>query len=376
MNQSLKKALEKIANLSNVDASELIETAEKSLNANKELRGKASNIVGGNTWGWAELRQDIMYKDELYSMVATSNDILQKLTWSHGQIDSVNQVIVPVIGEMEHFNRWAEIASGDTLGGAITATHGLSTAKATLTFKKFKANIIISREELDRSIGGATALWNKLQTKIVEGMSRSITSFIINGDSAATSTLNQVTSAPTRATDHRSGTNGIRKVWSINGILGGAEAYSRATMKKLFSGLDNYTDDPTKLLRVMSPKFADLVRFDPTYSDQNVYGVNATNTKGWYVLKPEGVDAFISREYPNKLDVNGNVDTAANPVHLSASLIYAPAVQYAFGRDMVIVTHEHADGFAFEVQGYFAFDIVNNAGTGVGKTVSTAVCLA
>lgn len=374
MNQSLKKALEKIANLSNVDANELIQEAEKSLNAHKELRQKDVNIVGSNTWGGAELRQEILYRDELYSMVATSNDILQKLPWSHGQIDNSDQVVVPVIGEMAHFNRWAELWSTDTLGGATTATHGLSTAKAILNFKKFRADIIISREELDRSITGAAGLWAKLQAKIIEGMSRSITSFIINGDASTTSVLNNVTNAWTRAVDHRSGTNGIRKVGKTNGVAGGGSAYSRSIMKSMFTGVENYTDDPSKLLWLMSPKFANFVRFDPTYSDQAVYGANATNTKGWYVLMPEGIEAFISREYAKDLDING--DIIASPTHVWASLIYAPAVQYAFGKDIVIITKEHADGFIFEVQGYFAFDIVNNAVTGVGKTVSTAVCLA
>ena len=377
MNPQLKSVLEKCAKLAgNVDATELVAEAEKSFALQKELREKASNITGDATGFGAELRQQVMYKDELYSMVANSNDILKMLPGNHGQIDSVDQVKVPVIGEMDYFKRGKELGAGDSIGGAMVSTNSLGTARATLNFKKFKATIIISKEELKRAVGGPAQLWNKVQENIKQGMNKSITSFIINGDdSVLTSTLNNVTVEATWAEDHRNGTDGIRAKGIANGVVGGSEAYSRGIMKKLFGALDNYTDDSSKLLWVFSNKFANHVRFDSTYSTQDVFGNKATNTEGGYVLAPEGIKSFVTKEYTWLVKPDGTVGATGNTC-VSGALIYAPAIQYAFGADMEIIAHEYASAIAVDVEGYFAFDIVNDATTGIGKTVAVATCLA
>lgn len=374
MNQQLKEALEKCAKYGNLDTEKVLGEAQKAVEAQRAEREKDLNIVGGNTGAGAEFRQEVMYKDELYSMVANRSKILDKLPGNHGQIESTDTVKVPVVGEVGFFARGAELGSSDVFGD-MEADNTLSTAQAVISFKKFSAKFVVSRETLKRYIGGEGGVLTMIQNKIVAGFDKSVNSFLINGDSdEANTNINGITDLAVWAKDHRIGTDGIRKVGASNTIVGGSSvAYSRSILKGLMDKLETYCDDAEKMLWVMGTNFANKVRFDTTYSTQDVFGNKASNTEGGYVMYPEGIEAYVTRDYAGGLAATGKV--ASGGAYVGASLLYRPAVQYAFGSDMVIVVHERASGLLFDVEWYFGFDIVNDAATGIGATVATAVVL-
>lgn len=374
MNEQLKKALQKCAEFAGLDAAKMVAEAEQSIEASKELRTKDNNITGWNASHGAELRTEVIYKDELYSMIAFRSKIIEKLPGNHGQIQSADTVKVPIIGEVGYFNRGAELGT-DAVLGEHTADNTLSTAQAVLTFKKFKATFVVSRETLRRTVANGGNVYNMIQNKIVEGFDKTINSFLINGDTdTANTNINGITDLTAWGKDHRIGTDGIRKVGANNTIVGGTDvAYSRALLKGMMDKVELYVDDSEKLLWIMSNNFANKVRFDTTYSTQDVFGNNASNTNGGYVMRPEGIEAYISRDYAGALAATGKYSGAGT--YVGASLLYRPAVQYAFGEDMVIMVHEFADGLVFDAVGYFAYDIINWDADGIGKTVATAVCL-
>lgn len=371
MNKSLELVLKKIAEKEGLNTEVLLAEAEKSMTT------KANNIVGSNTGWGAELRNTMMYADPLYDLVVQGNSLLQSLPWNQGQISGTDMVRVPVVGSVGYFSKGTELWSSATIGWAQSATNKLATAKVDLYFKKYTAKFIISREEIQRAIWGEAALYNKLQAKIVESFSNTINSHLVNGDAGSTSTLNNVTDAPTWALDFRSEVDGIRKTGATNWLKGWNVAFTRWIFKQMLGGLGEYAAMSSDIMFVTNSDFANVVRFDPAYSTADVFGANATNGKPWFVGKPEWIDMFVTREYPYGLDATGNIP--ANPVNgtcAGVSLIYKPAVQYAFGSDLKIIATETADGYLFDVVGFFAFNIVNNIVAWVGKTVATAVCVA
>lgn len=372
MNPQLKKALEKCAEYGRLDTEKVLSEAEATIAAQKELREKDFNITGANAGAGAELRTEVIYQDELYSMVANRSKILPKLPGNHGQIQSADTVKVPVVGEAGYFARGAELGTADVFGD-MQADNTLATAQATITFQKFSAKFVVSRETLKRYIGGEGGVLTMIQGKIVDAFDNSVNSFLVNGDSDDTATnINGITDLAVWGKDHRIGSDGIRKTGASNTIVGGsAVAYSRAILKGLMDTVENYCDDPAKMLWVMGANFANKVRFDPIYSSQDVFGSNASNTQGGWVLRPEGIEALITKDYPKKMTAAGVA--SATGTYTGASLIYTPAVQYAFGEDMTIIVHERADGLLFDCVGYFGFDIVN--GGPIDNTVATAVCL-
>lgn len=140
MNEQLKKALQKCAEFAGLDAAKMVAEAEQSIEASKELRTKDNNITGWNASHGAELRTEVIYKDELYSMIASKSKIIEKLPGNHGQIQSADTVKVPIIGEVGYFNRGAELGT-DAVLGEHTADNTLSTAQAVSYFQEIQSNI-------------------------------------------------------------------------------------------------------------------------------------------------------------------------------------------------------------------------------------------
>lgn len=376
MNESLKKALLKVADATNIDSAALVEAHEKSFKAEKEFREKAANEIMSwtNTWFGAEARTTVMFKDELYSMINRQSRLLSFLPGNHGQIESTDTVQVPIFGEVEYFNRWSEL-SGNPLFINRQANDALKTDKATIKFWKFTKLISVTIEELTRYAGWADAMYKRIEDRIVQAFANSIESFIINGDSDAVSALNiNGTALANVPASVNFGTDGLRKVGIANGLVGAGQAYSRAILGLMYDAIDYYNDDPEKLLWINSNKFASKVRFDPTYSTVEKFGPDATNTQGWPLPKIEGITAYQSKDMPRFVASTGKVAASGND-HVTSLLIYRPAVQYAYGISLNIVTHNTSDAILFDCTWFFGFDIVN-AKAGLGKTIALWVTLA
>ena len=71
---------------------------------------------------------------------------------------------------------------------------------------------------------------------------------------------------------------------------------------------------------------------------------------------------------PRFVASTGKVAASGND-HVEGILVYRPAVQYAYGVSLNIVTHTMSDGLLFDCTGFFGFDVVNSK-AGLGKTVA------
>lgn len=380
LNSSLKDALVQIASATNKDAGKLVEAAEKSFAAekayNESLIEKAQGDImhGSNTGYGAEARTAAIYKDEMYSMINRTSKLLSYLPGNHGQIETADSIKVPIYGELDYFTKGSELV-GNPVFISRQANDTPKTNKVSISFQKLQKLVSITKEELTRQPAGEAGMYARIENLIRMAFAKTIESFVINGDSdATTANINGVTVLGTWNTDHRNGIDGLRKVGIANGVVGASSAYSRATLALMHDILEMYNDDPDTLLWINSNKWSNKQRFDTTYSTQQVFN-QPTNQMGGYVFAPEGITAYTTKDFPRLVATNGKVDgaTPANNTQNGALLIYRPCVQYAYGVDLTIIPYVMSDGILFDVTGWFGFAIANEL-AGLGKTVAYGLC--
>lgn len=320
-------------------------------------------------------------------MISRQSELLSKLRGNHGQIDTADSARVNVLGEADYFDSGYE-RTGVQNFIDISNNNAVRTDQLLINMKKFTTQIAISVEELSRVT--ETNMLALIEQKIVAAANKTIESYIINGDTDATATNINYAGQVVPTTYHENastvGNNGIRKIAIANGVTNGAAAYSRGVVQDMFTGVVNYVNNPNDLLFLLSNTFANKVRFDSNYSTQNVFGGNATNTRGGFVLAPEGVEAYSTQEMPAFCEADGTVISAGaldargkftqtSTTNIQGILMHRNAVQYAFGKSMNIVTHEYSDAILWDVTMFFGFDIANEK-AGLDKTISMACPLA
>lgn len=381
MNKSLQESYLKVLSSLGGDIEKAKETL-KDIEA-EQSKGVTDAMHTGNTGFGAEMTQNYIYKDELYSMIVQDKlSLLSFLPGNHGEVNAPS-VLVSVKGRVEKFKQSTQYTGSAAFFAGVQQNNAMATARLTLPIAKFKTMVSISKEELQYSTD--RGLFATVQNAIVRGGRETITNVIINGDTqtnTATGNVNQK--------DNGTGTaladqcwlaigDGLRHLGLANGLIGGAVAHDSNIYKQMLSLLGDYSAEPQDLLWILSSKTGLSARYVPGYRTLNEYGPKATVETPGTPAMIEGIQTFQTREMAKLVGVDGYVyegtaETGATAKNLYGQLlcIYKPAVQYAFGMPMQTVLFETSDAFLIDVSMWFGFIIANQA-AGLDKTVAMAV---
>lgn len=379
------RALEKAANILGVDANTALEATEASLVKNREVRTNASTDImsTGNTGYGEETTKTVEYTDELYDMVARMPGLLGMLPGNHGQV--TGQVLEgDIIGEAGLFNTATEPTGSQATGGRTT-NNAVNTGKTEIKIKGFNTIIAITKKDLFNSKSGYANFYSKIQNRILLSLNRTLEAYILNGDTRttglttlATANVNYydvATGGSIPAESYYIGGNGTIRYQGIDGnglgIVGGNFALSREHFLAMLDQVNDYMDDFTNLLWIMSGKTFIKARGLDEYSSKDKSDMNVSTP---VISKFEGIEAYIAKHMPSLVGVSGKVEqgTGAANNFITMALIYKYAVQYAFGMDMQFVVTEDSQRIFFDVYAEFGAEVITNK-AGLGNTVSVGV---
>lgn len=380
VNPSFKETIGRIGKSLWRDFKDLEQGVEQEAEEIEEAKTKAASdgLTTTNTNYGAELQQDAIYKDQMNEMVVAESSLLALLPGNHGEINAPS-ANVPVKGRVGLFKKGSE--SGGSTGTNVTGDNSMDTGEVTLPIKKFDTKVFISIEELQYATD--RQLMQTVRQKILTAGAETITSLIINGDTqtnTATGNVNHKDNGTPTALDTTQHylhlDNGLRKVGIANTAYGSLSpaALSRTTYQNMLLGLGDYADDEANLLWLLSSRVGVNARYVDGYKTMDQIGDRATNRKGGIPAQIEGSDVFRTRHMASAVNSAGYVEKGSTPAnnYSQLELIYRPAVQYAMGHPMRIVTHETAGGYTLDIAMWFGFVIVNQKAN-LDKTVSMAI---
>lgn len=359
--------------------------AEEVTAEQKELRAKGATdpMSTTNTGYGAELTNAVQYKDELYSMVIEDKqNIFGQLPGNHGEV-SAPSVQVSIKGKVDKFNGGAERTSiSSSYYENLNSNGAMATDKVTIAIKKYNKMIAISKEELQYSTD--RSLFATIQNKIVQAAARTQTAALFNGDAqtnTATGNVNHKDSGTPVSLDttqyYLKNDNGLRKLGITNGKIGGAVAFDSSVYKEMQTQIGDYASDYENLMRVLGNTTGVNAKYVPWYREVQQIGEDrSTLRNGRLPAYIEGIEAYYTTEMPKLVNTDGYVlqgSTATeNNTQGSLLLFYKPAVQFAFGMPMQIVTHETSGEFLIDVSMRFGFTVAN-ANAWLDKTVSYGI---
>jgi len=385
MNASLKNSVEFIAKSMGMNSENVKAVAEDVTAEQKELRAKGATdpMTTTNTGYGAELTNAVQYKDELYSMVIEDKqNIFGQLPGNHGEVNAPS-VQVSIKGKVDKFNGGAEKTTiSSNFYEDIKSNGAMATDKVTIAIKKYNKMIAISKEELQYSTD--RSLFATIQNKIVQAAARTQTAALFNGDTqtnTATGNVNHKDSGTPVSLDtnqyYLKNDNGLRKLGITNGIVGGAVAFDSSIYKEMQTGIGDYASDYENLMWILGNTTGVNAKYVPGYREVQQIGEDrATLRNGRLPAYIEGIEAYYTTEMPKLVNTAGYVlqgsTAAANNTQGSLLLFYKPAVQFAFGMPMQIVTHETSGEFLIDVSMWFGFAVANED-AGLDKTVSYGI---
>lgn len=385
MNTSLKNSVEFIAKSMGMNSENVKAVAEEVTAEQKELRAKGATdpMSTSNTGYGAELTNAVQYKDELYSMVIEDKqNIFGQLPGNHGEVNAPS-VQVSVKGKVDKFKGGSERTSiSSNYFETLNSNNSMATDKVTIGIKKYSTMIAISKEELQYSTD--RSLFSTIQNKIVQAAARTQTAALFNGDTqtnTATGNVNHKDSGTPVSLDttqyYLKNDNGLRKLGITNGKIGGAVAFDSSVYKEMQTQIGDYASDYENLMRVLGNTTGVNAKYVPGYREVQQIGQDlATLRNGRLPAYIEGIEAYYTTEMPKLVNTDGYVlqgtTATANNTQGSLLLFYKPAVQFAFGMPMQIVTHETSGDFLIDVSMWFGFTVAN-AQAGLDKTVSYGI---
>lgn len=343
----------------------------------KQEKAAADGITTTNTGLGAEYARDNEYTSQLYSMVVAENDLLQVLPWNHGQRNAPS-ITVNIKGVPRLMKKGSQ-GSGSN-GSEMTGTQSHNTDEVVISIGKFKDTIFVSHESMQYYAGQWTLLQN-VQNEIKEAMKETVNAVIINADTQTNITTGNVNKKTNGANPVALDTtqyfltldNGTRKVGIANTVVAAA-ALSRTTYSNCFLAVGDYAADYKNLLWIASADAATRARTIDGYETIDKFGTNASNVRGGFFERIEGVDMFVTRHLASAVAADGYIETGDSAANTKSQiqLLYKPAVQYAMGHDPVIVPRQDADGWYFDYAMWFGFVLANEV-AGLDKTVATAI---
>jgi len=385
MNASLKNSVEFIAKSMGMNSENVKAVAEDVTAEQKELRAKGATdpMTTTNTGYGAELTTAVQYGDELYSMVIEDKqNIFGQLPGNHWEIVGSSKQ-VSIKWKIDKFSGSSEKTTiSSNFYEGLKSNGAMATDKVTIEIKKYNKMIAISKEELQNSTD--RSLFATIQNKIVQAAARTQTAALFNGDTqtnTATGNVNHKNSGTPVSLDttqyYLKNNNGLRKLGITNGIVGGAVAFDSSIYKEMQTGIGDYASDYENLMRVLGNTTGVNAKYVPGYREVQQIGEDrATLRNGRLPPYIEGIEAYYTTEMPKLVDTEGYVlqgSTAAeNNTQGSLLLFYKPAVQFAFGMPMQIVTHETSGEFLIDVSMWFGFSVANED-AGLDRTVSYGI---
>lgn len=344
-------------------ADEVVKEAE--LDATKWV---ADAMHTGNTWYGAEMTQSAIYSDEMYSLIVQDKkSILPMLPGNHGEILAPSKLI-SIKWRTQKFNKGSEF-TGWAFYGSLNENNAMQTARLTLPIVPFSTMIALSKEEIQYSTD--KQLLNTVQNAIVRASNETITAVILNGDTETNTAtpwnVNHKDAWVPVALDttkyYLNVNNGLRKLAIANTITGWNVAHDSSIYKGMFETLWDYAAEPSDCLWILSSKTALSARYVPGYRTQQDFWANATVSTPSMPNTIEWIETMQTRELDKLVWVDGftyqGSTASASNLYGQLLLVYKPAIQYAFGMPMQIVTHETSTAFLLDVTFRFGFIIAN-----------------
>lgn len=346
-----------------------LNTLEHKLNEYETRRKDVMNTE--NIGAGLEAYRPNLYKDELYSQIANDQEtLISKLPWSHGDGMQTGSVDVTIKGETDDFVLSTEPTGNAEFYAGLVANTTMATWRVSIPIKLYTQKLFVSRELVNKSTD--ENLLESVKQQIMSSARRTIDKLIINGDNTATSqNINTAGAAPTAGSYFLGVETSIRKEGIENGIITDT-TLARSTLYKMKDVIARYASRTWDLMRVLPYRIYSKLQQFSEYSTMDAIGNLATNRNAVF-NQAEGIMAYVTETFPQLTNSDAKVSaTTSNNTKGSLALLYKPAVQYAFWKEMFLsITHETAEGFFIDAAIEFGSTIVNGE-AGLDNSVAVA----
>lgn len=327
------------------------------------LEEKANEVMHTtNTAAGAEFIPDEVFAQGIIDIVPDRSRLLPLLPGNHGvglpkAYTSATVALSTGDLEFEGKTEWTTGTASETEDDH--SQQKATTSQITLNQKGFIAEIDISDDQLKYN---AVNTEKYVKERLALGMAYTVDALIINGDSetGATGNVNSDDGAPTATKYYLKNDGGIRER-GINGSYSyNAGTLAASDYSELLSVMGEYGIDPEDILFIQSPKVTHKTRTLDELETVDKMGANATIVKGM-VGSIYGSPVISHRAVP-LTEADGKVSaTPSNNTLGQICALYAPAVQYGFGQDLLIeIVRNPGYGYRVVATFDFAFKIVDS----------------